>query len=237
MSGRRTASLALLSAALVAWGAGAGALPDLDDRWDVALTAAVLIPVTFAVPWLALPLMGERRLWLGAIGVAALAVGLDLIGATSAFDVAKLFALTLGAFAFLALFEGLLGVVLVACLIPWVDIASVLWGPTKVVVEEKPGLFERISVGFRLPGEADGARIGPPDVLFFALFLGAATTYGLRTTWTWLAMTALLSATLVATYVFDLGGLPALPAVALGFLLPNADLLWRSFAAARRERR
>jgi hypothetical protein len=26
---------------------------------------------------------------------------------------------------------------------------------------------------------------------------------------------------------FDVAGLPALPAVCLGFLLPNADLLWR----------
>jgi len=25
----------------------------------------------------------------------------------------------------------------------------------------------------------------------------------------------------------DLSGLPALPGIALGFLLPNADLLWR----------
>ena len=46
-------------------------------------------------------------------------------------------------------------------------------------------------------------------------------------------MTAAIAATLVATYVFDLNGLPALPAVALGFLVPNADLL---FARARQSR-
>jgi hypothetical protein len=28
--------------------------------------------------------------------------------------------------------------------------------------------------------------------------------------------------------LFDVGGLPALPLLALGFLLPNADLLWRA---------
>jgi hypothetical protein len=40
-------------------------------------------------------------------------------------------------------------------------------------------------------------------------------------------MVGLLSLTLILTTVFDFDGLPALPAIALGFLLPNADLLWR----------
>jgi hypothetical protein len=42
-------------------------------------------------------------------------------------------------------------------------------------------------------------------------------------------MAAAISATLVLTYALELNGLPALPAVSLGFLLPNADLLWRSW--------
>jgi hypothetical protein len=44
-------------------------------------------------------------------------------------------------------------------------------------------------------------------------------------------MTAGLALTLVATYAFDLGGLPGLPGIALGFLAPNADVLWRSLRA------
>jgi hypothetical protein len=41
-------------------------------------------------------------------------------------------------------------------------------------------------------------------------------------------MTAGLGATLVLTVVWeDVAGLPALPAISLGFLLPNADLLWK----------
>ncbi len=47
-------------------------------------------------------------------------------------------------------------------------------------------------------------------------------------------MTAALSATLVVTYAHDLHGVPALPAISLGFLLPNADLLWRSLRAEGR---
>jgi hypothetical protein len=41
-------------------------------------------------------------------------------------------------------------------------------------------------------------------------------------------MVVCLSTTLALTYAFDLDGLPALPALSVGFVLPNADLLWRS---------
>jgi hypothetical protein len=122
--------------------------------------------------------------------------------------------------------------VLVAVVIPWVDIASVYRGPTRVVVEEEPGLFEKIAVSFAIPGEKDAAaRLGPPDVLFFALFLATAARFDLRVAATWVGMTGALVATLVATYAFDLNGLPGLPAIALGFLVPNADLLWRALRA------
>ena len=124
--------------------------------------------------------------------------------------------------------------VLVAALIPWVDAASVYRGPTKVVVEEQPGLFERIAIAFAVPGDAAAAFLGPPDVIFFALFLAAAARYGLRVRATWLGMAGALSATLLLTDALDLNGLPALPAISLGFLLPNADLVWRSL---RREGR
>ena len=49
-------------------------------------------------------------------------------------------------FWFLQLFEALSWVVLVAAVVPWVDIVSVYRGPTRVVVEDEPGIFERIAV-------------------------------------------------------------------------------------------
>ncbi len=233
LSAARAGALAALLAALVAWGALAGELPALSDRWDVALTAVVLIPATFATVWLALPLADAPRILTLAALTGAGAVLLDLAGLGSAFTVAKLVALVLAGFWFLGLFEALSWVVLVAVVIPWVDIASVYRGPTKVVVEQEPGLFEKISILFRLPGEDDGARLGPPDVLFFSLFLATAVRFGLHVALTWLSMTAALSATLVATYAFDLGGLPALPAIAVGFLLPNVAILIRQARAWR----
>ena len=180
------------------------------------------------------PTPGRCRLALLVGGLAAL---LDLAGFEGLFNVAKILAFTLAGFAFVQMLDALAWVVLVAAAIPWVDIASVYRGPTKAVVEEQPGLFERISVAFAVPGEDDAARLGPPDVIFFALFLAAAARFGLRVRATWVGMTAALSATLVATYVFDLRGLPALPALSLGFLVPNADLVWRTSRGGGRGQR
>ena len=228
LTGGRRAALAGLLAALVAWDALASALPDVSEGVDVALLAAILIPAAFAVPWLLLPVADARSLLLFGLGVAAACVVLDVASLGAAFNVAKLLALTLLGFWFLRLFEELSWVVLVAAPIPWADIFSVYRGPTRQVVEERPGVFERIAVEFSLPGEHDAARIGPPDVFFFALFLAAAARFGLRAGATWLGMTLGLSSTLLATYVFDVDGLPALPGIALGFVLPNLDLLWRA---------
>lgn len=222
-------SLALgLLAALAAWEALAGRLPGIPDAWDVVLVAVLVFPATFLVVWLLLPLAPSRRLLAGALAIGALGVVLYVAGLDGLFNAAKLVAFTLFGFWFLQMLEALTWVVLVAAIIPWVDAASVYRGPTKVVVEEQPGLFERIAVSFAVPGEDGAARLGPPDVIFFALFLAAAAGYGLRVAATWIGMTAALSATLVATYALDLKGLPALPAISLGFLVPNADLLWRS---------
>ena len=227
----RAAALGALLAALCAWDAFAHSLPAVSDRWDVAIVAVVLIPATFAVVWLLLPVADTRTALPLAAATAALAVLLHLGGLTAASNVTKLLAFALIGFWFLQLFEALSWVVLVAAVIPWVDIASVYRGPTRVVVDEQPGVFEKIAVAFALPGEDAAARLGPPDVLFFALFLATAARFELRVAATWIGMTGALGLTIVATYIFDLDGLPGLPAIALGFLVPNADLLWRSLRA------
>jgi len=43
------------------------------------------------------------------------------------------------------------------------------------------------------------------------------------------ALLAAIAVTLVLVWEWDVAGLPALPAVCFGFLVPNADLLWRDF--------
>jgi hypothetical protein len=228
LSRRRWAALAGLLVALGLYDALAGRLPELSERWDVAFVSLVVLPAAFGVAWLLLPLREWRWLLPAAAALTALAVLFYFAGLGALFNVAKLVALVLFGFWFLQLFEALVLVVVVALIIPAVDAVSVWRGPTEYVVEQQPGIFERISVAFRVPGEEASANLGPPDVLFFALFLGTAARFGLRPGWTWLAMTGLLALTLIGTVVFDVRGLPALPAVCFGFLLPNADRLWRS---------
>ena len=144
------------------------------------------------------------------------------------FNLAKLFSLIALGFLFLTWFETVAWAVLIAAIIPWVDIWSVFFGPTEKVTEDHPSVFNDVAIEFAVPGSAEGARIGPPDILFFALFLAAAARFGLRVAWTWIGMTAMLSATLIVVSTTDVDGLPALPAICIGFLAPNADLLWHA---------
>ena len=228
LSRRRALALVALLAALVLYGAGAGVLPNSSEPWDIAFFAIVLVPATFTVVWLVLPAARARGLVLVGVALVVLSVLLHLAGLDALFNVTKLLALAALGFAFLVVFKPPLGLlVLIAAIVPWVDAYSVWRGPTNVVVNEHPGLFDRISIAFREPGVDAGARLGPPDVVFFALFLAASQLFRLRTRWTFVCMVVFLGLTLVFTAAFDMSGLPALPAISLGFLLPNADLLWR----------
>ena len=159
---------------------------------------------------------------------------LSLLDVDSVANVAKLACYALVGFTFLSLFEELWWLTLVAVLVPWVDIWSVAAGPTEYVVEERPGIFEGVAIAFPSPGESAIVNLGPPDILFFSLFLAAADRFRLRVAPTWIGMTACLAATLVLVWSWDdVAGLPALPAVCLGFLVPNADLLWRDVRRMR----
>lgn len=227
LSGARAALLGVLLLALALWESFALRLPALSDGWDVALVTLVVLPATFACALILLPLARSSLTLPLGLGLGVLAAVLHVLGASGAFNVAKLLALILLGLWFVRFFETLSLVVLVAAIIPVVDTFSVYRGPTKVVIEEKPGLFDQISVAFALPGERASANLGPPDLFFFALFLAAADRFGLRVHATWLGMTAMLSAALASIYLFDLNGLPALPAICIGFLVPNLDLLVR----------
>ncbi|HSO02126.1 MAG TPA: hypothetical protein VLS46_06335 [Gaiellaceae bacterium] len=235
MSRQRWAALAALAAALAAYTAVAGRLWDAGLWPDALFLSFVLFPATLALIWLVLPLRAARGLLAAGLVLAGLAVALRLAHLDVLFNLAKLFALVLLGFWFLSWFETVLWAALVAALIPWVDALSVWRGPTDYVVEEQPHVFDNVSIAFRVPGENTTANLGPPDILFFALFLAAADRFGLRVGWTWISMTALLGATLVLAATTDVSGLPALPAVCVGFLLPNADLLWRELRPRREE--
>jgi hypothetical protein len=195
--------------------------------WDIAWIACVLMPAVFGLVLVALPLREARwRLPVGA-AFAVLACVLTVEQLDIGANFARLGATTLLGWWFLGFFETLPWVVIVASIIPWVDAYSVWRGPTKTIVAHHEHVFTVLSFAFPVPGEHAAANLGIPDLLFFALFCAAAARFGLRVYLTWACMVAALGGTIAITVWLNLNGLPALPAIAIGFLIPNVDLIWR----------
>jgi hypothetical protein len=215
----------LLAAVLVAYDEGSAHLWRAGVWWDVAWLALVLIPATFALVLIALPLRHARGLLATGLAFGVLAAVLTAADVDVFANFSRLAAATLLGWWFLGWFEALSWAVLVACIIPFVDAYSVWRGPTKEIVSKHAHVFDVLSFAFPVPGEHSAANLGIPDLLFFALFLGAAARFGLRVLPTFLGLLTGIGLTIAATVAFDLNGLPALPGIALGFLLPNADLI------------
>jgi hypothetical protein len=232
----RAATLLALAGGLIAWYELAPHLGAVSLWRSLVIVAVALMPAFFAVAWLALPLRNGRLLALAALTLVLAAAGLSLLDFQVAANLAKFGAVTAVGWLFLGYFEALSWVVLVALVIPWVDAYSVWRGPTKTITEHHAGVFTKLSIAFVVPGDAPPARLGLPDVAFFAVFLGASARFHLRPLATWICMTASLGVTITLTTYWSTGGLPALPGISLGFLLPNADLLWRRLRAPRAAR-
>jgi hypothetical protein len=226
----RAAALLILLAALLAWFWAAPHLHPLSEWWSVAIVSGVLMPAMFGMAYLALP-WSQELVWTavaaGTLGVAAIVLG--VAGAPVPANFAKFGAITALGWLFLKAFEALSWIVIVALAIPWVDAYSVWRGPTRSITEHHASVFTKLSVAFVVPG-GNAARLGLTDVLFFAVFLGATVRFGLRSFPTWLLMVAGLGITITLTTFWSTGGLPALPAISIGFLLANADLLWNRVA-------
>ncbi|MEX2211053.1 MAG: hypothetical protein WD689_04745 [Gaiellaceae bacterium] len=223
----RAASV-LIVAGLAAWYVYYDELPTLPTGANVALVSAVLLPATFALVWLALPMRDARGLPAVGAALAILAAVWHVADWEIAANFAKLGAATAVAWWFLAYFERLSWVVAVAAAIPFVDAISVWRGPTQHIVTERPQLFDALSYGIPVPHEV--FALGLPDILFFALFLAAAARWRLRVGATWAAMLLSFGITIVLavwTDPFGIGGLPALPGLSLAFLAVNGDLLLR----------
>jgi hypothetical protein len=94
-------------------------------------------------------------------------------------------------------------------------------------------VYFNVAFGLYVPGSS-AAWVGPPDLLFFALFLVACVRFRLRLVLTWLVMTASFALQLVISVAAGIDGLPALPFLSASFLLVNGDLLWRRWQARPR---
>jgi hypothetical protein len=229
----RAAAFILLAACVGAWYAVAPHLDKVSTWGAIAIIAAGVLPATLGLIYLALPLWSHRRFV--AIGFAVSLIAAVLTwraDAHLASNFLKLAAYTFGGWIFLWVFEELSWVVLVAVIIPFVDAISVAAGPTHTIVTHHFEVYSAVAVAFVAPGGV-AAGLGPPDILFFAVFLAATVRWHLRPGWTWLAMTGMYSLTLVLANATDVSGLPALPFLSFGFLVANGDLLWRRLRPRR----
>jgi hypothetical protein len=230
LSGRRAAAFVALAVVV-------GVYYGTHESWfrlslwgSIAWLCFLVIPAVFGFVWLALPAwaLPLRRLLAAAVAFGALAVVLQATGASPVANFAKLGAMTFAGWCFLRFFEELSWVVLVAAIVPFVDSYSVWRGPTNTIVTKHVEVFDALSFTFPVPGVEGGAKLGLPDLLFFALFLGAAARWRLRPGWTWLCLVASIGGTISLATWLEVDGLPALPLLSVGFLVPNADLLWRA---------
>ncbi len=87
------------------------------------------------------------------------------------------------------------------------------------------GYFAVIMTWFGYAWSEAHSAIGMSDVIFFALYLGAARSFGLRERLSAVVMIASFLVTLAVAMWWT--ALPALPLLSLSFLAVNADLLWR----------
>jgi hypothetical protein len=223
---RRVAAFVVAAAVVVAWFEVAPRVGGYDLWPTILLVSLVVMPGTLLLALIALPLSREKWLFPAAVVLALIAFGCAQAGWGLAGNFAKLWAAIFAGWAFLRLFEELSWVVLVAFVIPLVDIISVYKGPTKTITEHHFHVYTAVAIAFVVPGGA-AAYLGPPDVLFYALFLAAAQRWHLRVLVTWLSMTGMYAFTVILATATHVDGLPALPFLSFGFLAANADVLWR----------
>lgn len=216
-----------VAAAVLAWFLAAPHLPALSLWADIALVSFVVMPATLLLVPLGLPVLryGWKPITVAAGLFALAALGFAEAGWGLPANFAKLVAAVCAGWAFLTLFEELWWVVLMAFVIPLVDAYSVWRGPTHAITAHHFHVYLDVAIAFLVPA-GRAAYLGPPDVLFYALFLAAAARWRLRVWGTWLATTFMYGITIVIANAVDVGGLPALPFLSFGFLVANADLLW-----------
>ena len=224
---RRAAAFAALAVAVVAWFALVPHLGPIGLWPAIALVSVAVIPGTLLLVLVALPAWRWRRCWAAAVACALLTFAFTEIGWGLPANFAKLWAAVFAGWAFVQLFEMLSWVVLVACIVPVVDAFSVWQGPTHAITAHHFEIYTTVAIAFLVPGGA-AAYLGPPDILFFALFLAAAARWGLRVVPTWIATAGMYGLTVVIANATHAGGLPALPFLSAGFLAVNADLCWRA---------
>lgn len=233
MRGLTTAFVA--GALLVVYGYASRLLPAPPVRVDIVASAAVTLTLAALLVWGLLPLreLGRR---LPLLAAAALPVWLvcDWAGAVPVANLAKIVAATALGLWIAAELERVSWTVLIAAVSAAIDVFSVAAGPTKALLAQGPvvvGYFTVALTWFGYSYTEAYSALGVSDVVFFALYLGAAVRFGLRPRATVVAMTVSFLVTIAAATWWT--ALPALPLLAFAFVATNVDLLWRGVRGAR----
>ena len=215
------------AAGLVAWGAASSLLPAPPVRADIMLSSALVLALVAVLVWGLLPLqLLGRRLPLLALVALPLAVLFVWLGWVPLANLAKVVAAAALGIWIAGELERLSWVVIVAAVSAVVDIVSVAAGPTRAIIGQGPVVVGYFTVAITWMGYSFAEAftgLGISDVVFFALYLGAATRFGLRTGWTAVAMAGSFLGTIALAMWWT--ALPALPLLSAAFLAVNADLL------------
>ena len=107
------------------------------------------------------------------------------------------------------------------------DIFSVFAGPTRVLVQEDSPILDGLLLVFPTFGSALGFGLGLSDFIFLALFAAASRFLNLRYVATLLGICFAAFLAVTAGLLLE-RPLPALPFIAIAFVLVNADLILSS---------
>jgi hypothetical protein len=109
------------------------------------------------------------------------------------------------------------------------DLFSVFAGPTRVLVQEDSPILDGLLLVFPTFGSALGFGLGVSDFIFLALFAAASRILNLRYVATLLGVCFAAFLAVTAGLLLQ-RPLPALPFIAIAFVLVNADLIVASLA-------
>jgi len=226
---KRLAPALAAGVALVLWGYLSRYIPAPPIKLDIMLSSAIVLALLGLLVWGMLPLraLGRRLPLIAAVALplAILCVWLHLVPFA---NVAKIVAAGALGIWIAEELEQLSWIVIVAAISAAVDIVSVAVGPTKALLGKGPVVVGYFTIAVTWMGYSyDEAYtgLGVSDVIFFALYLGAARRFGLRVGWSAVAMVASFLATIAAAMYWT--ALPALPLLSVAFLAVNGDLIWR----------
>jgi hypothetical protein len=112
------------------------------------------------------------------------------------------------------------------------DLFSVFAGPTRVLVQEDSPVLDGLLLVFPTFGSALGFGLGLSDFIFLALFTAASRFLNLRYVATLLGVCFSAFVAVTAGLLLQ-RPLPALPFIAIAFVLVNADLIVASLVKRR----